>query len=149
MWLVLSAGPAAAADRVTEWALLPDSLGHGSANWHSLAIMHQAMHDARNAARSACAGWVPAAADEPPVNGAVPEAAQAAAARRVLTAEHPDGQDAIEQTYHAALNWLPGTPEREAGVALGDAIGIAAQARRANDGLRSVRPLPVASALVV
>jgi len=150
IWLVLSAGPSAAADRVTEWALLADSLGHGSANWHSLAIMHQAMHDAWNAAQPSYARWVPAAVDEPAANGAAtgaaPEAALAAAARRVLAAEHPDDQATIEQTYRTALGRLPSSPARDAGTALGDAIGAAALARRADDGFRSVRPFPVEKA---
>lgn len=143
LWLGLSTGPAAAADPVTEWSLLADSLGHGSANWHSMAIMHQAMHDAWNAARPSYARWALAGVDEPQPAGAAPEAALAAAAHRVLAAEHPDDQAAIEQAYRTALDRLPGSPARDAGVALGDAIGAEALARRTNDGFRSVRPFPV------
>jgi hypothetical protein len=60
-----AAYPAAAADAVTEWSLLADSIAHGAANWHSLAIMHQAVHDAQNAAEPVYARWFPATADEP------------------------------------------------------------------------------------
>jgi len=74
--------PAAAADAVTEWSLLADSVAHGSANWHTLAIMHQAMHDARNAAEPVYARWFPLTSDEPADTGADPDAAMAAAAQR-------------------------------------------------------------------
>ena len=54
--------PAAAADALTEWTLLADSYGRGIANWRTLAIMHQAMHDALNAALPTYARWTPPAA---------------------------------------------------------------------------------------
>ena len=57
--------PAEDADAVTEWTLEADRLGHGGANWHTLAIMHRAMHDAANAADPHYARWAAAAADEP------------------------------------------------------------------------------------
>ena len=132
-----------AANSVTEWSLLADSVAHGAANWHSLAIMHQAMHDAWNAARPTYARWSPPLANELPAAAASPDAALAAAARRVLATEHPDDQAAIEQTYRTALDRVPAGPGREAGALLGDAIGAAALARRAGDGYRSIRPFPV------
>ena len=61
--------PAAAADALTEWTLLADSYGRGIANWRTLAIMHQAMHDALNAALPTYARWAPPAAGEPPREG--------------------------------------------------------------------------------
>ncbi len=135
-----AACPAAAADTVTEWSLLADSIAHGSANWHSLAIMHQAMHDARNAAEPVYARWFPPAADEPAGAGADPDAAMAAAARRVLATEHPTDLAEIEQTYRTALARIPAEPARAAGAALGEAVGAAAVARRQDDGFRRVRP---------
>ena len=141
--LLLCAAPRAmAADAVTEWSLLADSIANGSANWHTMAIMHQAMHDARNAAAPAYVRWFPPAADEPAGTGADPDVAMAAAARRVLATEHPAALTAIEQTYQTALGRMPDGPGRHAGVALGDAVGAAALARRQDDGFRRVRPFP-------
>ena len=140
--LLCLAGPARAVDGVTEWSLLADSINHGAADWHTLAVMHQAMHDAGNASQPAYARWFPAAAGEPPGTGASPEAAMAAAAHRVLAAEHPDALAAIEQTYRAALDRVPGGPARDAGAALGDAVAVAALARRRDDGFGTVRPFP-------
>ena len=133
---------ATAADAVTEWSLLADGVANGSANWHTLAIMHQAMHDARNAAAPAYARWFPPAVGEPVGMGADPDAAMAAAARRVLATEHPAAVPVIERTYEAALARVPDGPGRRAGIALGDAVGTAALARRRDDGFRRVRPFP-------
>lgn len=138
--------PARAADAVTEWSLLADSVANGAANWRTMAIMHQAMHDARNAAAPAYARWFPPAPDEPPGADANADAAMAAAARRVLAAEHPDALPAVEQTYRAALLRIPDGPARQAGLRLGDAVGAAAVARRAGDGFTSVRPFPTSKA---
>lgn len=137
-----AAHPAAAADAVTEWSLLADSVAHGSANWHTLAIMHQAMHDARNAAEPVYIRWFPPTSDEPAGAGADPDAAMAAAARRVLATEHPADLAAIDQTYQTALARTPDGPAHAAGKALGEAIGSAALARWRDDGFRNVRPFP-------
>src|SRR4051812_191543 len=75
---------ARATSPVTEWTVLADRIGRGAANWRTLAIMHQAMHDAWNAALPSYARWFPPSRDEPPGDGALPQAALAAAARRVL-----------------------------------------------------------------
>ncbi len=137
-----AAHPAAAADAVTEWSLLADGVANGSANWHTLAIMHQAMHDARNAAEPVYIRWFPPTLDEPAGAGADPDAAMAAAARRVLATEHPAELASIEQTYQTALTRTPEGPARAAGEALGEAIGSAALARRHDDGFRHVRRFP-------
>ena len=142
-----SVRPAAAADAVTEWSLLADKIANGLANWHTLAIMHQAMHDARNAAAPAYARWFPPAADEPAGARADPDAAMAAAARRVMATQHPAALAAVEQTYRAALARTPDGPARQAGMALGDAIGATALARRQDDGFHSVRPFPTEASL--
>ena len=140
--LAAAARPSAAADPVTEWSLLADRTANGLANWHTLAIMHQAMHDARNAAVPAYVRWFPPVADEPAGAGADPDAAMAAAARRVMMTQHPAALAAIEQTYQAALDRTPSGQARQAGVALGDAVGATALARRRDDGFHSVRPFP-------
>src|SRR5580658_3618493 len=71
-------------DAVTQWTLIGDYYGNGGANWHTLAIMQMAMHDAGNAAHPVFGRWWPAAADEPAADGANPEVAMAAAAAQVL-----------------------------------------------------------------
>ena len=137
------ARPARAADAVTEWSLLADQLGRGAANWHTLAIMHQAMHDALNAALPIYQRWAPPDADEPDPAGALPQAAMAAAAAAVLSELHPDQaplppRDCCEPRSAA----LAGGSPVQAGVWLGDAIGAAAVRRRAHDGYSDVLPLP-------
>src|SRR4051812_17490568 len=82
---------AARADPVTEWTRLADQLGHGSANWRTLAIMHQAMHDAWNAALPTYQPWYPPVQGEPRASGSLPQAAMAAAAHRVLLLLNPEG----------------------------------------------------------
>lgn len=128
------------ADAVTEWTLEADRLGHGGANWHTLAIMHRAMHDAANAADPHYARWAAAAADEPQHDAASVPAAIAGAAEVVLTALHPDGDDEIEAVYARALGRLPAGSPVDRGLVLGRAIGRSTLARRAHDGYSSVRP---------
>ncbi|MBC7799553.1 MAG: vanadium-dependent haloperoxidase [Gemmatimonadaceae bacterium] len=139
---ILLAGPAQAADQVTEWTLLGDQLGRGGANWRSLAIMHQAMHDAGNAALPVYERWFPASADEKPVAMGVPQAAMAAAAMRVLVSLHPAAVPDIDRLYRAALARLPDTPDTQASAWLGDTIGRAAVARRDNDGFEVIKLFP-------
>jgi hypothetical protein len=125
----------AAADPVTEWTALADQIGGGrTANWHTLAIMHRAMHDAGNAALPIYARWDPPAADEPPGAGAVPQAAMAAAAREVIALLHPARRAEADRLLRDALARLGEGEAREAGVALGRAVGAAAVARRQDDG---------------
>lgn len=125
----------AAADPVTEWTVLADQIGGGrTANWHTLAIMHRAMHDASNAALPIYARWDPPAPDEPPGMGAVPQAAMAAAAREVVALLHPARRAEADQLLRQALDRMEPSEAREAGVALGRAVGAAAVARRRDDG---------------
>ena len=130
--LSLACGPALA-DPVTAWTRLADKAAFGAANWRTLVIMHQAMHDAWNAADPHYARWFPPAAGEPPTAGAKPEAAMAAAARRVLLSLNGDVAPEIEAEYAH-------TPQDPAGRALGDAIGAAAVARRNGDGYERRHP---------
>lgn len=125
----------AAADPVTEWTVLADQIGGGrTANWHTLAIMHRAMHDAANAALPIYARWDPPAPDEPPGAGAVPQAAMAAAAREVIVLLHPARRAEADRLLRDALARVGAGEAREAGVALGRAVGAAAVARRRDDG---------------
>jgi membrane-associated phospholipid phosphatase len=127
-------------DAVTEWTLLGDYFGKGSANWRTLAIMHRAMHDALNAAQPVYARWSPPDADEPPANGASPPVAMAAAAHQVLLLLHPDQRIENDQSFRDVLARSPDGPAKDAGVRLGTAIGIAAVRHRATDGADKVRP---------
>ena len=132
---VLLAAAPAWADKVTTWTALADRIGQGSANWRTLAIMHQAMHDAWNAADPRYARWFPAEAGEPGRAGVNAEAAMAAAARRVLMDLHPDSVAWIEAAYAAAAQ----DPRSRA---LGEAIGAAAVARRQGDGFERRHAFP-------
>ena len=129
-----AAAQSAAPNPVTEWTLLADTYGRGSANWHTLAVMHQAMHDALNAALPLYARWSPPDPDEPKVYDAIPQAAMAAAARQVLLALHPEFRFDTERVYQLALARLPDNAARADGVRLGDATGLAAVRRRSHDG---------------
>ena len=136
--LAASASKALAADAVTEWTLEADRLGHGGANWHTLAIMHQAIHDAANAVQPRYARWSLPLADEPPAAGARLEAAIAGAAAQVLVNMHPDQQAEIGVLFQSAMRRLPVGPAVQAGLTLGQAIGNAAVARRRGDGYERV-----------
>lgn len=134
------AGRAVAADSVTEWTELADVYGDGLANWRTLAIMHQAMHDAVNAAAPTYQRWAPPADDEPPAEAALPDAAMASAAAQVLRMLHPSRREDTERILDQALGRLPPTSARTAGMQLGEAIGRAAVERRDDDGRSDVRP---------
>ncbi len=143
----IAASPSLARDAVADWTITADRLGHGNANWRTLAIMHQAMHDAVNAAEPTYARWHPADANEPQVTSGLPRkvvamAALAAAARRVLILLHPDDRNEIERTYARALARTPDGPAEDAGVALGEVIGKSAVRRRTNDGFGQVHLFP-------
>ena len=145
MWrgLILATGlllsPVAhATDAVTEWTVAADALGRGAANWRTLAIMHQAMHDAVNAAQPVYARWAPPGSAEPAGMHASTEAALAAAAARVLTDLHPGQAEATAALLQRAIGRMPPGPETDAGLLLGDAIGGEAVARRRDDGAERV-----------
>lgn len=144
---LLAPAPARATDAVTEWTFLADRLGRNAANWHTLAIMHQAMHDALNAALPTYARWFPPARNEPPAEGALPQAAMIAAATQVLLSLHWDQRDETMRVYERALTRMQDGPERQAGVTLGAAIGLAAVTRRENDGYGRIHPFPTADGL--
>ncbi len=130
-----------APDPVTAWTTLADRIGLGGANWRTLAIMHQAMHDARNAVEPRYERWFPPAFDEPKPGTAAPDDAMAAAAIRVLIEIHPDQRDWIIETARVLLELPPKDDARN----LGAAIGIAAVRRRLADGYdvrRAFKPGP-------
>jgi hypothetical protein len=115
---------------VTAWTMLGDSLARSQANWRTMAILHVAMHDALNAATPRYARFLPAATDEPAVDGADPAVALAAAAFQVLLARHPEEALQAEAIFRAALR-AAAAPDAaaEAGIRLGAAIGLGTVAR--------------------
>lgn len=138
--MAAAAPDARAVDEVTEWTLEADALGQGGANWRTLAIMHQAIHDAANAVQPQYRRWSPALADEPAADGASLEAAIAGAAAQVLVDLHPDHQAEIGRLFQSALRPLPVGASVQAGLVLGQSIGNAAVARRQGDGYERIHP---------
>jgi len=146
---VLLGGPGQARDFVTDWTLTADRLGHGGANWRTLAIMQQAMHDALNAVEPSFGRWFPPEPDEPRPDPALNtpldqevmgDAAVREAARRVLLLLHPDQAEEIERTYARVLGSTLDGAADTAGAAIGKAVGEAAVRRRVGDGFQTVRP---------
>ncbi len=122
-------------DAVTQWTLIADYYGDGAANWRTLAVMQAAMHDALNAAHPVYRRWWPAGADEPVADGAAPEVAMASAAAEVLVVLHPDRKAETERAFASIMARYPDNASKAAGQMLGRAIGRAAAARRARDGI--------------
>ncbi len=135
--------PAAPVDRVIRWSALADNYGDGLVNWRTLAIMHQAMHDAANAVSPRFARWSEPAPQEPAAAGALPEAAMDAAAGQVLLELHPERRSDTEKAIKLALDLDEPGPARDASGVLGRAIGAAAVARRAHDGRDDIRQFAV------
>ena len=139
LFVLVSTSAHALPTSVTVWTDEADRFGNGNANWHSLAIMHRAMHDAFNAASPVFARWDAAEAGEPRAEGASAEAAMEAAAAAVLAALHPDRRAEVAKLLEDEFARLPAGSAREQGRALGTAIGAAAVARRRDDGFQQVR----------
>ena len=134
----LVAPSAHAADAVTRWsefAIRPNE--EGDYDWHSVVLMHAAIHDTLNAIRPRFAPWTDrSSAGSPvePTRDADPEAAVAAAAHSILAAvASPDDQPKVDALLAAALAAVPERPEKRAGVELGRAIAARTSARRAAD----------------
>ena len=125
-------------DTVTQWSLIADYYGNGAANWRTLAIMQEAMHDALNAAHAVYARWSPAADGEPAADGATLEVAMAAAANEVLTLLHPEHAAETAAAFASIMARYPEDASKAAGNSLGRAIGREAVERRAHDGFDQV-----------
>jgi hypothetical protein len=101
-----------------------------------LALVHAAMHDAVNGAVprfQTYASWL----TDP---NADPEAAAAAAAHRVLVNLFPGNDAAFDAQLTSSLAGIPDGPSRDAGVALGSAVGQFIIDFRANDGMDVADP---------
>jgi PAP2 superfamily len=130
--------PAHAADAVTRWSEFAIRPGEDDGyDWHSVVLMHAAIHDTLNAIRPRFATWAdrsPAAGPVEPAGDADPEAAVAAAAHAILSAgAGPDDRAKVDALLAAALDAVPDRPGKRAGVELGRAIAAATRARRAAD----------------
>jgi hypothetical protein len=126
--------PARAADAVGEWVAVIDRLDGGQMRRYTLSILFPAIHDALNAIQPRYSRWTPAAAGEPRGAGASPEAAIATVAHEVLTRLGQGRAADRDAPYAAALARVPEGPARDAGVALGRAVAVAALRRRELDG---------------
>lgn len=125
--------PVLAADAVTGWSELVCSQAIGEFDPFVATLMHAAMHDALNAINPRYARWTAATPHEPSAPNAAPEAAVAAAAYGVLMGMQPEKTAPIKASLAAALDAVPDSPRKAAGVALGKAIAAATLARRAAD----------------
>jgi hypothetical protein len=146
--------PVARADAVTDWNVRAGEFVVASGlptppACRIMAITHTAAFEAVNAitrrypAASALRLEAPA--------GALPEAAIAAAHRTALNRLLPAQQAAIDGAYQAALNALPDTPARAAGIALGERAALEVLTQRSSDGdttPEAYRPFAVAGRYV-
>ncbi len=138
MWLlsILFVLPGvAAADIVTDWSLITTQAvvtKGGRAGAVEFAIVHAAMFDAVNAFEHRYATYK--VEPSSPTRGAMPEAAAAAAAHRVLVGLFPEQTANLDAAYAASLATLPDSPGRAKGIVLGEEVAVAMLALRANDG---------------
>jgi len=134
--------PVLAADAVTQWTEFAIAPKLGDYHWHSVVLMHAAMHDTLNAIQPRYSRWTAARSGEPAAAGALPEAAVPAAAYTVLALERPSQREAIDAMFANALAAVPDGPGKASGIALGRAIGAATVARREGDREVQVAAFP-------
>lgn len=137
---VLSAAPAMA-DVVTDWsnvtldAVRVDRSPPPRAA-RTLALVHVAMFDAINAIERTREPYLDVGFDAPA--SASREAAATGAAQTVLLALFPAQAERLNNAADTALAALPDDADRQAGLTLGQAVGAALLAARANDGAANV-----------
>jgi hypothetical protein len=107
-----------------------------------LAMVHAAMHDAVNGAVPVYESYASWLSD----HSADPEAAAAAAAHRVLVDLFPSNAAAFDAQLADSLAAVPAGPARDAGVALGSAVGQLIVLVRADDGMAVPDPFNPAPA---
>jgi hypothetical protein len=101
------------------------------------AAMNTAMYDAVN---SIVRTHRPYHVDVPAAPGTSREAAAAQAAHRVLSGLFPASQAAYDAALTNSLSSVPDGPQKTAGITLGNTVGAAILALRANDGASAVVP---------
>ena len=112
----------------------------GDPQARGLAMVHVAMFDAVNAIDPQYRPYL----SLPPVTDAVDaRAAAAAAAYGVLVRLHPARQPTLDLALAASLAPIPDSPEKTAGLALGDQVAVAMIARRAGDNFLLPDPVYV------
>jgi hypothetical protein len=131
----------AAADIVTDWSLVTTQAilaKGGRAGAVEFAIVQAAVFDAVNSIERRYYPYkiVPTS----PRLGASAEAAAAAAAHRTLLGLFPEQAAMLDAAYATSLATLPDDAARAKGVVLGDEVGLAMVALRANDGRAAVIP---------
>lgn len=136
--MAVLAPSAHAADAVTRWSEFAIRPGEDDDyDWHSVVLMHAAIHDTLNAIRPRFAPWTDrtsAASPAEPLADADPEAAVAAAAHAILSAgASADERAKVDALLAAALDAVPDRPGKRAGIELGRAVAAATRARRAAD----------------
>ena len=134
--MLLGAGLCAQADVVTDWnkaaldAIRADRTAPPMAS-RNLAILHAAIYDAVNGiSREHEAYFVRSAV----AASASPEAAASAAAHAVLISLYPDRAVDFDNLNAATLGAIPEGPQKQMGIACGEAIAAKILAWRADDG---------------
>jgi hypothetical protein len=131
IWL----GAAARADVITDWNATTQAVvlaTPGAQMPIYLSLVHVAMYDAVIAIDRRYAPF----AVQPTVatHGASKEAAAAAAAYRVLSAEAPAQQAVLDAAYATSLAAVPNSAAKTRGIAVGEEVAALWLATRANDG---------------
>jgi hypothetical protein len=126
---------AARADTVTDWnqtaiEVMQAANIAGNPWTRTLAMVHVAMADAIDAVQGR---YTRVVATVPAVPGASAEAAAAAAARHILVQLYPPQKAQVDAAYAASLKPIPDGPAKSQGVTLGEQVGTAVQADRADD----------------
>jgi hypothetical protein len=133
--LVAVAGAPGRADVVTDWNQTTIQIG-GPAFQRTLAMVHLAMFDAVNSVEPR---YEPYAFQEEITTPTSPEAAAVGAAYGILSRRF-GASATLDAARAASLAAIPDGPEKDAGLALGDAIAAKLTALRANDGM--LQPTP-------
>jgi membrane-associated phospholipid phosphatase len=138
--LAISIASTASADVVTDWntaalnAIRANRTSPPVAS-RALAILHVAIYDAVNGiART----HEPYAVDSAVPASASKEAAASAAAHVVLVTLFPMSADGFDDLHDAALAAIPDGPQKQRGMAWGEAVARTILALRANDGSDAV-----------
>lgn len=125
------------ADIVTDWNVISITSAAGMippVQSRIYAMVHAATHDALNAIERRYQPY----ALHAHVAGASPEAAVAAAAHGVLTAEIPAQQTALDTAYANSLSGVQDGPAKTYGILVGQAAAAAILGLRDNDGSTAV-----------
>jgi len=133
---LLAAPAGAGADAVIEWneiAVATAAAGkHGASDAsRTTALVHAAVFDAVNAIDR---GYAPYKINATAPPGASTEAAAVAAAHAVLVRLYPPQKDPLAQAYAKSLDRIADGPARADGAAVGERVGTAMVALRADDG---------------